>query len=351
MVGSFSEAGIAGACADAIDEPDEDPGAPVDDDDTVINDGCPPAGAIKSESGAACQNYINDDASTDDTAANDGCPIQGGAELGCLNNSDDDGDGAFNDGCPSSANVANGHFHTTYSLIAKCIGGTDADGDGYCATGGAGVANDPADNNAGRIPETYSQFRPFPIAHAGSGNNPPASREPVQICNDGVDNDGDTLIDLLDGAATSGVTTDDCRPPDATFTTGDDTDGDGARDEAEIHHGTDPLSRCSKGLETGGGPPPSEAWSSDLRGDGSFTGDKVNVSDLGTFSAQGKNNKAPNEVGFDRRWDIRPGSTFPPDWVNVADLAAVSTNTPVPWTGVKAFGFFSVCSAHRTLND
>jgi hypothetical protein len=320
--------------------------AEMDNDfDGWPNDGCPASGAP--ETGAQCENYIDDDG---DTLANDGCPAQGGPELGCLNATDDDADTVVNDGCPSSTRVANGHFHTTWSLIAKCIGGTDADGDGYCTVGGTGVPNDPADNNANRIPETYSQFRPFPVAHAGSGANPPASREPIQICNDGIDNDGDTLIDLLDGTSGGAATTDDCRPPDSVFTTGEDTDGDGSRDEAEIHMGTDPLSRCGEGFETGGGPPPSRSWPQDLRGDSGFTGDKINVSDLGTFVSQARNNKSPGQAGFDRRWDIRPGATIG-SWVNVADLAAISTQIPVPWMGVRAFGFFSVCSSHRTLND
>jgi hypothetical protein len=315
------------------------------DFDGYPNDGCPAVGAP--ETGAQCENYIDDDG---DGAANDGCPARGGAEHGCLNSTDDDKDGAVNDGCPSSTDVANGHYHTDWDLAPVCVGGTDVDGDGYCSVGTATVPADPADNNANRIPETYSQFRPFPVAHSGSGNNPPASREPIQICNDGIDNDGDTLIDLLDGTSGSAATTDDCRPPDSVFTTGDDTDGDGARDAAEIHHGTDPLSRCGVGLETGGGPPPSRSWPQDLRGDSAFTADKINVSDLGTFVSQGRNNKSPGQAGFDRRWDIRPGATIG-SWVNVADLAAIATQIPVPWTGVRAFGFFSVCSAHHQFQD
>ena len=120
------------------------------------------------------------------------------------------GTGPVNDGCPPSAKVATGHFHTVFKLIPKCIGGIDADGDGYCTVGGTGVPNDPNDANASRIPETYSQFRPFVVAHAGSGTNPPAAREPKQVCDDGIDNDGDTLIDLLDGTSAGGVTTDNC---------------------------------------------------------------------------------------------------------------------------------------------
>ncbi len=49
-VGSFPESGVAG-CANAVDEADEDPGAPVTDDDTVVNDGCPAVGVSEDEVG------------------------------------------------------------------------------------------------------------------------------------------------------------------------------------------------------------------------------------------------------------------------------------------------------------
>ena len=327
--------------------------AEVDNDlDGYPNDGCALGGGSP-EAGADCEDYVNDD-SGDDALVNDGCPAQGGAEFGCLNSSDDDADGSFNDGCPSSARVVNGHFHTTFSLVAQCIGSTDADGDGYCATGGAGVANDStngsSDTDAARIPETYSQFRPFPVAHAGSGNSPPASREPVQVCSDGLDNDGDTLVDLLDGTLAAAATNDDCRPPDSIFTAGDDTDGDGSRDEVEIHLGTNPLARCARGFDVNGSTP-SNGWGLDLRGESATSADKVNVTDLGTFvSGLKKNGTSPGDAGFNRRWDLRPGTAVG-KWIGVADLAAVATVSPVAMHGVRAFGFFSVCSSHKVLND
>jgi hypothetical protein len=327
--------------------------AEVDNDlDGYPNDGCPAVGAA--EAGIACENFVSEDDDNGDTvidgndSVNDGCPAQGGPEKGCLNSTDDDGDGSVNDGCPSSAKVATGHYHTVWKLIPKCIGGVDVDQDGYCTIGGTGVPDDPADNNAQRIPETYSQFRPFPVAHSGSGTNPPASREPLQVCNDGLDNDGDGLVDLLDGTSSGSATTDDCRPPDSIFTTGPDTDGDGSRDEVEIHVGTDPLSRCARGLEVGA--TPSIGWPMDLRGDSTITGDKINISDLGTFTSQGRDDTSPGDPNFDRRWDLRPGATVG-NWINVADLSVITTNVPVPMFGVRAYGFFSVCSSHRVYGD
>jgi hypothetical protein len=328
----------------------------VDNDrDGYPNDGCPAVGAP--ETGTQCWNYVSDDDDNGDTlvnsgdVVNDGCPAQGGPEHGCLNKTDDDADSVVNDGCPSSSRVANGHYHTTLTVLPQCIGGTDADGDGWCATGQSGVPNDPSDSDASRTPETFSQLRAFPVAHSGSGSNPPASREPIQVCNDGIDNDGDTLVDLLDGTSSSGSTTDDCRPPDSIFTSGPDTDGDGSRDAVEIYAGTDPLSRCGRGLETGAGPPPSRGWAWDLRGDFVCSGDKVNVSDLGTFVAGVRRlSVSPGQPGFDRRWDLRPGSTIGP-WIGIADMAAITTKVPPEMYGVRAFGFFSLCSAHPVYGD
>jgi hypothetical protein len=45
QAGAFSEKDIAGACANSIDETDEDPGAGMSDDDRQVNDGCPASGA------------------------------------------------------------------------------------------------------------------------------------------------------------------------------------------------------------------------------------------------------------------------------------------------------------------
>ena len=45
-----------------------------------------------------------------------------------------------------------------------------------------------------------------------------------------------------------------------------------------------------------------------------------------------------------------PGSTVG-EWIGVTDIAAVTTNNPVPMYGVKAFGFASLCSAHPVYGD
>ena len=338
------------------------------DGDGWANDGCPQGGS-GSESGADCADLQNDD-SADDALVNDGCPIQGGPELGCLNSTDDednpataaaDGDGAVNDGCPSSANVASGHFHTTFSLIAKCIGGTDSDNDGYCLAASATVPADPNGGAAAIIPETYSQYRPFPLSSSGSGANPPASREPFQICNDGIDNDGDTFIDDDDDSSTASPNTlDDCRPPDTVFTAADDdTDGDGHKDTVEALIGTDALGRCGEGSDPNG-TTQNTRWPSDLRGEGTFSPDRVNVSDLGTFTSPIRRlGSQPGQAAFNRRWDLRPANNAGAAWITVADMSVVSTQVAPPMFGVRAFGIASACSSHRaftggvwvTLND
>ncbi len=321
----------------------ESPSSPAGADndlDGLPNDGCAASGPAET-AGADCEDYVDDDG---DTLINDGCAAGGGPELGCLNSTDDDADGYVNDGCPSSARVANGHFHTVWKIIAKCIGGTDADGDGFCNVASTDPLDDPDDNNASKTPEHYALFRAFPVAHAGSGANPPA-REPLQVCNDGIDNDGDTLIDLLDTDGPDSGTVWDCSPAEVTLNP-TDTDGDGYGDEAEIHIGTDPLGRC----EVGDTATWSRDWPGDLFQTGTFSTDKVNISDLSSFVAPTRRlGTYPGHPNFDRRWDILPGTTFG-DWINVADQSLISTLNAVPMFGVRAYGG-PVCSAHRVFGD
>jgi hypothetical protein len=368
--------------------------------DGYANDGCPQGGASP-ESGDQCDDLQNDD-SGDDALVNDGCPAQGGPEEGCLNITSDDDDAApasvgpedaINDGCPASTVVGNGHFHTTYSLIAKCIGGTDADGDGYCTvvgpptcvtTAGATLSSipplcsapadpndtgdgigtcvsDPDDVGCDIIPETFAQYRAFPVATSGSGAAPPASWEPLQVCFNGIDEDGDGSLDLNDDASTASPNiTDDCRPPDQAFTCGgppvcfgaqDDTDGDGHRDGIEIMVGTDPLGRCGEGFDSSSAVQ-NTRWPSDLRGEAAFGADKSNVQDLGTYTSPVRRlNTQPGQAAFNRRWDLRPGNNAGAAWITVADMSVVSTQVAPPMFGVRAFNITSVCSSHKTLND
>jgi hypothetical protein len=309
------------------------------------------------ESGGNCTNAVDDDG---DTLVNDGCPQVGSyREYGCLGAVDDpdenastlgfqDDDTVVNDGCPSSAAVANGHFHTNVTTVAKCIGGTDSDGDGWCATGGSGMPNDPNDGNASRTPEAYSITWPFPVASSGSGDTTPASGEPKQACNDGIDNDGDTLVDLLDSAAGA------CRPPSTLTMAPQDTDGDGFSDEAEVYMGTDSLGRCEVGGTTS--VPPQANISSDWPGDtndgGAASRDEVDTVDLSSFTGGLRPlGKSPGESGFDRRFDVIPGPGALTQWINTLDLSHVTTFAP-PMFGATAFNYTGTdCTPHPTYGD
>src|SRR5206468_1261660 len=117
------------------------------------------------------------------------------------------------DACDLSPNTADGQYFTVLNLAANCIGGADFDNDGWCRASLPGTPADPDDNNASRTPEDYDIVQPMYIAHAGSGPAPWQQhillmRLPSQVCSDGIDNDGDTLVDNLDQGAGGNT----CRP-------------------------------------------------------------------------------------------------------------------------------------------
>jgi hypothetical protein len=152
-----------------------------------------------------------------------------------------------------------------------------------------------------------------------------------------VDNDGDGATDIV-GAGDAG-----CKP---VVTGTADADGDGFSDEAEIHIGTDALGRCAVGPSAG----PSNDWPADLAADGVST-DRISLPDIGTYFAPDHFNESPGSAGFDRRWDLVPGSAAG-DWVGLPDLGALlagATSTP-PMFGVSVFNGPD-CKAHPTLND
>jgi hypothetical protein len=84
----------------------------------------------------------------------------------------------------------------------------DGDADGWCAVTAApglpATLNDPNDGNVNIMAEDYDLVFPMSIAHSGSGATPPM-RQPVQVCNDGIDNDGDTFIDNNDAPVGAGT--------------------------------------------------------------------------------------------------------------------------------------------------
>jgi hypothetical protein len=267
---------------------------------------------------------------------------------------------SIGDACDVDDVRANGDYLTKLQITSKCHGGTDADDDGYCAALGvapAVQASDPNDASALITPEDYDIVVVFGVAHASSGDNPP-ERQPIQVCNDGIDNDGDTLIDNLDAVAGNST----CRPaaqaPPVVFPTCPvtgctvDSDGDGSTNEAERHMGTNPLARC----QVGAVPSQSGGWPLDLVSGGTpASTDKVNILDLGNFLAPTRRlDTAPGNANFNVRWDIKPGPDFGTNWIHVADLSAYisgAISAPPMTSGVKAYGSAFVCTAHPTFGQ
>jgi hypothetical protein len=286
--------------------------------------------------------------------------------------SDGIGDACDVTGAPTGADVPNpskGHlvadglFETTLTLAPVCIGGTDADGDGYCSTATGLIPADPNDANAAIGPEAWDIQFFMAVAHSGSGVTPPM-REPRQVCDDGIDNDGDGAIDLLDGAAVASS----CRPKNlpshpgfpacpATGCLGIDTDGDGFTDVAEWHVGTDALGRC-KAAGAPDGTQPSTAWPADFATGGIPSSERrITLGDLTSFLGGGVGRKLganPGAATFLRRYDIEPGpGAVLPTWININDLTALlggASGNPPMFSGAKAFGGGTApqCTNHPT---
>jgi hypothetical protein len=272
---------------------------------------------------------------------------------------------AIGDSCDSDDAKANGDYLASIAITAKCYGGTDADDDGYCTVAGSlgADANDPADGSAAVTPESYSLVYAMASTHSGAGDTPP-ERQPVQVCNDGIDNDGDTLIDNLDhGGGTAAQNLSDCRPSGVPAVpafptcpvTGcpEDSDGDGVGDEAERHLGTNSIGRCGVGGISSD--PPSKEWPLDFIHAGvPNSTDRIVITDLTSFLAGGTGRKLdtkPGDAAFDVRWDLSPGPAVGSNWIQIGDLTSLFAGTPgFPSmnSGGKVFGTGFVCSAHPT---
>ena len=241
-----------------------------------------------------------------------------------------------------------------FKAIPKCIGGTDVDHDGWCASGGSGVPPDPNDLAPGVIPEDYDAFAPLPLSHSGSGATPPM-REPVQVCNDGLDNDLDGLVDLLDSGAGNST----CRPKNvathpgypacpANGCVGVDTDGDGYAAEAEMTRDR-PAGALRGGIDFG-------AQQRLAIGPVVFRqrrqGHARRRHELHR-AGPGEAEHGAGRPGFDVRWDIVPGNTAGADWIVLNDLTSLTagvTGYPPMFSGVKAFNG-PACTAHPAYGD
>ncbi|MEE8526134.1 MAG: hypothetical protein V3T72_19530, partial [Thermoanaerobaculia bacterium] len=186
--------------------------------------------------------------------ANDNCPLDanndqketenttqlfitapfGGSRTDAIGDACDGVTSVGNPGALGTTNIADGHWHADWVVVAKCIG-ADGDADGWCDATETALGSNTA--SSASTPEHYNITTPLPILQRGAGGG--MVGEPIQVCNDGIDNDDDGFTDELDVAG--------CWPNTISQTKGVDTDGDGWSDVSEDYLGTDPNNPCGVG--------------------------------------------------------------------------------------------------------
>ncbi len=113
--------------------------------------------------------------------------------------------------------------------------------------------------------------------------------------------------------------------PDCQDTIDEDADGalndgcqvEGGYSEAQFKIGTMQWDPCGQ-----------NAWPADLVSTGIST-NKVDIVDLGSFVAPFRRiGTAPNQLGFNSRWDVVPGQPLAGAWINLVDLGAFVSGAP-----------------------
>ena len=109
-----------------------------------------------------------------------------------------------------------------------------------------------------------------------------------------------------------------------------DCDGDGFSGIAENHvYSPSTLGNqdaCGTNAFPPTDPPSPIGWPADLRGETPFSANKVNIVDLGSFTAPVRRlNKDVGSTSGDRRWDLVPGGGILPNDINIADMGAIVT--------------------------
>jgi hypothetical protein len=70
--------------------------------------------------------------------------------------------------------------------------------------------------------------------------------------------------------------------------------------------------------------------------------DRITISDLASFTAPIRHyGTSPGHPDFDSRWDLQPGPGILTTWINVNDIAAMTSGTtgyPPMFNGERAFG-------------
>jgi hypothetical protein len=254
-----------------------------------------------------------------------------GDELGDVCDSDVDGDGVANseDLCPSTALLA------AVDANGCSAAQVDSDADTICNPGALSNGPAPGCTGSDNCPATANTDQADldadgqgdacdadddgdgvdDIDEVSCGSDPIAgNRRPERIDGAfaGADENGDTLID-------------EALPPGAVAF---DCDGDGYPGLLENHlyapstlGDQDP---CGSNAYPTTAPPSPIGWPSDLRGESSFSANKLDIVDLATFIAPMR--RLGTDVGTtpgDGRWDLSPGAgVFPAD-ISILDMAVV----------------------------
>jgi hypothetical protein len=163
----------------------------------------------------------------------------------------------------------------------------------------------------------------------GNHLNPNLRPERIDAVFAGQDDDGDTQID----------------EPLAPAATPFDCDGDGFSGTAENHvYSPSTLGNqdaCGTNSFPSADPPAPIGWPLDLRGETSFSANKINIVDLASFTAPIR------RIGTDadatpgnHRWDLIPGGGILPDDINIVDMATFISGIsgfPPMLAGARAF--------------
>jgi hypothetical protein len=286
--------------------------------------------------------------------------FNGGLQVGTGTCADSDGDGVptDSDNCPTVPNLDQANFDGD-SQGDACD--TDDDNDGLADTSEPATCTAPLPSHPGRLdPDCDDDLRSDgPSDPDGAGPILAGPDNCINVSNTSQTNtDGDSFGDACDlDDDNDGVndTTDNCplvaNASQANYdlqwgdTQGGDAcdpedDGDGYSDAAEANVGTLNPDPCGNLVTIPGNAfPTSSAWPADLRSD-TFSLNKVNISDLGTFTVPFRRiNTSPGDPNYNVRWDLSPGTGGLGKRINVIDLSTMTTTYPLMFGGTtRAFG-------------
>jgi hypothetical protein len=291
--------------------------------------------------------------------------INGGIVVGAGVCTDADADGwpDSNDNCPATSNPSQANFDGDANGDACDI---DDDNDGLIDTSepGAGCTSgggqfDPDCDNDNRSDGTNDPDGGGPIVAGPDNCVTTANTNQLNTDGDALgdacdpDDDNDGVLDGSDNCpvnSNSGQSNLDGDPLGDACDLEDD--GDGFEDTAEAWVGTNPADNC--GNHTSSAPIYSQAWPGDVysaSGGIPATINKITIQDLASYLAPVRRfntNPAiggnPADPGYHIRWDIVPGPGFFSKHINIQDLSALITVTPLMFGGARAYAYPTACT-------